>query len=258
MTASSGTERDNADLAAEYALGVLDGAARRSVERQAARDAGFARQIEDWQAQLGPLANAIPPEEPSQAVWARISADLDRMTRRLGMPASAQTPIQAAAGRERTGREVSAVWQWLGIGGMGLAVASLAALIVLGPANRALIGDRGLAGAGSTLTATLASSTGTPLFTVVIDRATSTATLIPVSAEPTDGRVPELWLLPPAGAAPKSLGLLDPNKPLRLVLKEQGLSAGTMALAVSLEPQGGSPTGAPTGPVVASGPLNQI
>jgi anti-sigma-K factor RskA len=28
-------------------------------------------------------------------------------------------------------------------------------------------------------------------------------------------------------------------------------------IAISVEPPGGSPTGAPTGPVVASGPLNQ-
>ena len=258
MTASSETERDNADLAAEYALGVLDGAARRTVERRATRDSDFAREIEDWQAWLVPLANEVPAEEPPQAVWARISADLDRMTRRLGTQASARPAETVAGGRVRTDRRVSAVWQWLGIGGMGLAVASLAALLVLGPGNGPLIGGPGSLDAGPTLTATLASTTGTPLFTVVVDRATSTATLIPVSLGPTDGRVPELWLLPPAGAAPKSLGLLDPNKPLRLVLKEQGLSAGNMALAVSLEPQGGSPTGAPTGPVVASGPLNQI
>ena len=258
MTASSETERDDADLAAEYALGVLDGAARRSVERRAAREPGFARGIEDWQARLGPLAKVVPAEEPPQAVWARISADLDRMTRRLGTQASARPAETTAGGRTRRGRTVSAVWQWLGIGGMGLAVASLAALLVFGPGNRPLIGEPGSPEAVPTLTATLASETGTPLFTVVIDRATSTATLIPVSIGPTEGRVPELWLLPPAGAAPKSLGLLDPNKPLRLVLREQDLSAGTMALAVSMEPRGGSPTGAPTGPVVASGPLNQI
>lgn len=254
MTASFETERDDADLAAEYALGVLDGAERRSVERRTMHDATFAREVEDWQARLGPMANAVPATEPPRAVWARISSDLDRMTRRsVSSERSAES-----AGRGRTGRTVSAVWQWLGIGGMGLAVASLAALLVLGPGHRALVGGPGSPVSGATLTATLASATGTPLFTVVIDRATSTATLIPVSSEPTDGRVPELWLLPPAGAAPKSLGLLDMNKPLRLVLKERGLSAGNTALAVSMEPEGGSPTGAPTGPVVASGPLSQI
>ena len=254
MTASFETERDDADLAAEYALGVLDGAARRSAERRAARDTGFARDVEDWQARLGPLALAIPVEEPPQAVWARISDDLERMTRRLGV----QAPLASEDRRPPVRRTVSAVWQWLGIGGMGLAVASLAALIALGPGNRALLGGAGEPRSGLTLTATLASESGAPLFTVVIDRATSTATLIPVAAEASDGRVPELWLLPPAGAAPKSLGLLDPSKPLRLVLKDEGYSAGNTALAVSLEPQGGSPTGAPTGPVVASGPLSQI
>ncbi len=250
MTASFETERDDADLAAEYALGVLDGAARRSAEWRAVRDAGFAREIEDWQARLGPLTSAVPAEAPSPAVWSHIAGNLDRMTRRLG----AQAPAEANAGREPRGRTVSAVWQWLGIGGMGLAVASLAALIALGPGSRGPIGP----GTGQTFTAMLASDTGAPLATVVIDPVDGSATLIPVANPDTAGRVPELWLVPAGGGAPKSLGLVDMTKPLRLQVKMPGLEQPNAALAVSMEPPGGSPTGAPTGPVVASGPLNQI
>lgn len=62
----------------------------------------------------------------------------------------------------------------------------------------------------------------------------------------------ELWLI--AGdAAPVSLGLIaDTPLPLPATLQPG------MILAVSLEPAGGSNTGAPTGPVLALGPLEDI
>jgi anti-sigma-K factor RskA len=70
-------------------------------------------------------------------------------------------------------------------------------------------------------------------------------------------RVLELWSVPPEGA-PRSLGLISASG--STVLKRERLPAtllkgGTAALAVSVEPPGGSPTGAPTGPVVFAGKL---
>lgn len=241
MSAPRDQEQDDADLAAEYVLGVLDGSTRRSVERRAAKDPAFAAEIDAWAERLGPLAAAVPPVEPLVGVWPRIAADLDRITRR---PAERSGP---------KGRRVSAIWQWLGIGAMGLAAASLAALIfVAGQDLAAPVATDG------TLTATLASDTGTPLVTVVIDMNTATATLIPVAGATEPGRVPELWLLPAGGGAPQSLGLISMERPLRVVLKGGELDAPETALAVSMEPEGGSPTGLPTGPVVASGALHSI
>ncbi|MEF2553915.1 anti-sigma factor [Aurantimonas sp. A2-1-M11] len=241
MTAAQDHERDDADLAAEYVLGVLDGAERRAVERQAATDASFAKEIDDWAERLGPLGAAVSPVTPPASLWPRIAGEIDWLTRRPG---------QRAAPR---GRRVSAIWQWLGLGGMGLAVASLGALI--------LVAGRDLAvppTASGTLTATLSAADGTPLLTVVIDTGTAEATLIPVVTAQEAGRVPELWLVPPQGGAPRSLGLIDMTHPLRLVLSDPEYGAADSALAVSMEPEGGSPTGLPTGPVVASGPLHSI
>ena len=82
-----------------------------------------------------------------------------------------------------------------------------------------------------------------------------TRTLTPVSL--TSDRVLELWSVPPQGN-PSSLGLISANG--ATVLKRGRLPAtllkgGTAALAVSVEPPGGSPTGVPTGPVVFAGKL---
>jgi len=65
----------------------------------------------------------------------------------------------------------------------------------------------------------------------------------------------ELWALP-AGAAPKSLGLIaeSDKAALKLVAAADQSLGDIPALAVSLEPKGGSTTGAPTGPVLFTGP----
>jgi anti-sigma-K factor RskA len=65
----------------------------------------------------------------------------------------------------------------------------------------------------------------------------------------------ELWAVP-ANGNPKSLGLIPSvdRAAIRLGAAADQSLADVPALAVSLEPQGGSPTGAPTGPVLYSGP----
>lgn len=64
-------------------------------------------------------------------------------------------------------------------------------------------------------------------------------------AAPAAGQAHELWIIAP-GAAPVSLGLLG-EAPLRV---EYPRPPAGWVLAVSVEPSGGSPTGAPTGPVI--------
>ena len=62
----------------------------------------------------------------------------------------------------------------------------------------------------------------------------------------------ELWAVPAQGA-PRSLGLVSAER-ATTVLRTQ-LLKDTAAFAVSVEPPGGSPTGAPTGPIVSVGQL---
>ncbi|MGH6927513.1 MAG: anti-sigma factor, partial [Dongiaceae bacterium] len=68
----------------------------------------------------------------------------------------------------------------------------------------------------------------------------------------------EVWMVPPGGA-PQSLGLFPSERSgttAVLVLPPEvveALSSPNSALAVSLEPKGGSATGQPTGPVLFSG-----
>ena len=73
------------------------------------------------------------------------------------------------------------------------------------------------------------------------------------------GRVPELWLIPP-GEAPKSLGLVSVDKAQLVVVPKallRALAKGS-TLAISLEPPGGAPQGVPTGPIIAKGGIESI
>jgi anti-sigma-K factor RskA len=71
-------------------------------------------------------------------------------------------------------------------------------------------------------------------------------------------RTLQLWMLPAAGN-PQSLGVIDTATVARVALSAPADEAlrNVPALAVSLEPRGGSPTGLPTGPVLFSGPVQR-
>jgi anti-sigma-K factor RskA len=130
-----------------------------------------------------------------------------------------------------------------------LAVALLRTPPAAPPIVVVLEGQAGTPAAGATFVASVAGDGQSMVMQPV-------AASVPLQAD----RVLELWSVPPerAGGAPKSLGLISASGVTvlpRSRLPKTLLEGGTAALAVSVEPPGGSPTGAPTGPVVFSGKL---
>jgi len=230
---------DDDIFAAEYALGVLDGPGRSRAARRVRRDAAFARAVEDWETRLAPMLTAIEPVEPPAGLWQAIDTDLARIAR----VRAALTPAAVPA---TTGR-VSHLWQWFGVGSFGLLAASLALLFVVVQPRPQL----------PPLTASLAAEGGgVPLYTAVVYPGALSATLVPVSANTDPAKAQQLWLIAPE-KNPVSLGLLSATAPLRIDITREQLAKGGM-LAISLEPPGGSPTGQPTGPVIATGKLKEI
>ena len=131
-------------------------------------------------------------------------------------------------------RGSQALWGWLA-GALTLGLAALALVFFLNqPGPPALV-------------ATLKSDTSDVVVVVEVRSGAIQATL--VSGAPQGDRVLELWQIV-GDAAPVSLGVFGAND----ALPETAFDAGQI-IAVSLEPSGGSPTGAPTGPVVALGSL---
>jgi anti-sigma-K factor RskA len=94
-----------------------------------------------------------------------------------------------------------------------------------------------------------------PAFLLTVDTQQRTVVVRRVSAGLENGRSYELWLIAGRATPPKSLGVVGSDefteRPLPVNVDIDALRAATFA--VSLEPAGGSPTGAPTGPVLFTG-----
>ena len=107
----------------------------------------------------------------------------------------------------------------------------------------------------SRLVAVLQQDPTTPAFLVSVDPASRTLTVRRVSAAPEPNRSYELWLISNKFPAPRSLGLVGASEFTARALPS-GFDADTLktaSYAISLEPSGGSPTGAPTGPILFKG-----
>jgi anti-sigma-K factor RskA len=96
-----------------------------------------------------------------------------------------------------------------------------------------------------------------PAFILTVDAASKSFTVRRVGAEPEQGKSYELWLVSDRLQAPRSLGVIGggdfTTRPALSSYDAATVNGATYA--VSLEPEGGSPTGAVTGPVVFSGKL---
>jgi anti-sigma-K factor RskA len=97
----------------------------------------------------------------------------------------------------------------------------------------------------------------TPAFLLTVDTGTRTMTVRRVAAGIEPGYSYELWMVSPRLGAPRSLGVVGNSeftqRPLLAAYDPDTVSSATYA--VSLEPEGGSQTGAPTGPVLWTGKL---
>ncbi len=109
------------------------------------------------------------------------------------------------------------------------------------------------------LVAVLQKDAQSPAFLVSVDLERRQLTIRAVAAKPQPGKSYELWLVHDELNSPRSLGVIGEGPltvgPTLASYAPNVIEQGT--LAVSLEPEGGSPTGAPTGPVLFTGKLIQ-
>lgn len=218
-------------LGAEYAAGTLRGRARRRLEALLPAHPALSAAVTRWQQRLMPLTQTVAPVEPPATVWPRIEE-------RLGFRAA------EAAAAPRWWQRL-AVWRGLAATATVAAIA-FAVLLAQPPVGQAPV--------VVVLAATSGPTQGQNAFVAGVSAdgsAVSMRPIVPVSVAP--DRVLELWAVPPQGA-PRSLGVISSTAPS--VVRRDRVPPGTDALAVSLEPPGGSPTGAPTGPILYAGRLS--
>jgi anti-sigma-K factor RskA len=242
----SGTAEDRDLLAAEYVLGVLEGAERADVIRRADRDDALRAAIADWEERLAPLASTVAPVTPPPALWQRVEASCGLMAAPLS-PVS----VQARAAVRRGFWDALGFWRGTTALGFGLA----AAIAVVAVVNRPVPPAPAPAPEIPLASAVLVPSQGAPAW---VAEATPDKTLVlrPLQRlAVASGKDLELWALPDGATVPKALGVITATG--QTVTVPASLH-GPMQLMVSLEQKGGSPTGLPQGPVLWQGHLSAL
>jgi anti-sigma-K factor RskA len=108
--------------------------------------------------------------------------------------------------------------------------------------------------------AVLQRDAASPAFLLTFDLDKRTLTVRTVRAERQPGKAYELWLVSDRFRSPRSLGLIGNEEFTQRpqLANYDAVTINRATYAVSLEPEGGSPTGAPTGPVLFTGKLLQV
>jgi anti-sigma-K factor RskA len=220
-------------LASEYVLGTLRGRARRRFERLLAEDGNLRALVGRWEGKLNLLADALPPVEPPKRIWEQIERSL--------WPGSPRTSIWSSL----------RLWRALAL------VSSTFALVLA-----AYLGLRPAPEVAPEVLAVLTSQEQQAGWVVTLTRAVPARLQVRALAglPPRPGESYELWIIPEGAKIPLSLGLLPVAGSAVLTVPDRLKDAVARpgALAVSLEPKGGSPTGLPTGPVLYQGRILRL
>lgn len=229
----------NADeaLAADFALGVLGRSEMRAAELRLLRDPAFRAAVEAWQTDLNPLAEQLVETAPAPDLWTRIAAEMD--------PVAVARPVPRGLWASLN------FWRTVSVASTTAAAVAVALLLVpVAPVAAPVVALEPL------LVATLKSTEGAVLISAAYDPIRHSVILSPSGSAPDAQHSPELWLID-GNAVPRSLGLIDMSRPnLRDIAIGQWRPG--VVLAVSIEARGGSTTGLPQGPVVATGKLSVI
>ncbi len=232
---------DDEVLAGEYVLGTLEADERTVFTTVLTQDQEKRDLVARWEARLAPLATRMPEVLPPSRVWNRIVDSL------FGAPEV--PPLRIVEGGlvvEDTARLRRSRNFWCGFSvASGALAASLAILVAYQETLRRW-------GSEPSYLAVVNRGGAEPALIVRVDLAKGQVFVRPVSTEVPAGKSLELWYIG-AGKAPVSMGLVD--RDLERVPLPEGAKVERATFAVTVEPEGGSPTGDPTGPIVYSGQL---
>ncbi|EPX80093.1 anti-sigma factor [Litoreibacter arenae] len=224
-------------LATEYALRLLTKDEEAAFEARMLDDRDLEALVAEAVNQFAPLSDEIAEERPSPAVKTALLADL------FG---EADTP--------------TSIWDRIGLWRATSFAATAAAVVMAvmlvtqqAPAPLPPASER-----GALFVSEIAAEDNSLRVLAVYDAATGGLQINRTAGAPAPDRALELWAI--AGDnAPVSLGLLPADAKGQLSLPEAlRADVGGLVLAISDEPTGGSPTGAPTGAVLAVGQVTDI
>jgi anti-sigma-K factor RskA len=212
-------------LAGRYVLGTMPRRARARFDRLIADDASFCAEVREWAEIFAPIDAAEVSVAPPPRVWRAIEAQL-----------GPEAPPPARSWFD-------SVWLWRGVAGFATAVAAALLIYVaaVGPPPAP----------PPNVVAVLMDKNGAPAW-IARSQGREFVSIMALGRQNIDAQHSfELWAI--TGGAPRPLGLLSPGLPYGEAIDAAAVPPTGGVLAISLEPAGGSPTGAPTGPVLFQG-----
>ncbi|MDQ0737242.1 anti-sigma factor domain-containing protein [Pseudomonas sp. W4I3] len=214
-------------LAADYAIGLMPATARRRFDALLLEDAALRVELGHWQDALASLTGSVPERPVPKHIWAGIKARIEPQA--LHIPAKKPFWMN--------------VRLWAAVFGIVVAV-WLGVLYQRDP--------------GAQYNATLMATNQQPALQIKAYADYLQVEPLALAAVASTQTL-ELWAVP-ADGKPVSLGLVPVSGEGRIPLSkaQRALLSAPLTLAVSLEPQGGSPTGQPTGPVLYQGQLASL
>jgi anti-sigma-K factor RskA len=231
------THKDQLDaLAGEYVLGLMTETERLAFEAQTDRDEAARKALREAQERFAELDMTAPPAVAPAGLWARIAVDIDQSEKIV--------PLRPAA-RRRTPAAGTRFWH-------GFTAAAAAALV--------------LAVIGFATIRTFVVRTQPQLIVVLLDAQAQPGAIIEASysgdsirvvpltnINVPEGKTLQVWTLPNPQTGPVSMGLLEQAR--AKILSDFNLPPPQpqQLYEITLEQAGGSPTGRPTGPIIAKG-----
>ena len=228
--------------AAEYVIGTLSAVERKAFEASLVNDSKAQKDVAFWQRAFGALNASVSPEKPPKAMWKRIEGALANVENSDETSNSgSQSPVAANDNMLAQMQKSRGRWR---MGAMAATIAALGLGVFIAQ-------DRVTGGlSGKEFIAVVNANGDQPSLVVNVNAATGEVTVRSIGVNRPDGKSLELWYVP-EGQKAVSVGLVGEGG---IDLRDITAKGGDL-LAISLEPQGGSPTGTATGPVIYTGKL---
>lgn len=241
MTSQQTSNPNLPELAGEYALGVLEGEELMRARELERTSTEFRDEVARWTVRLAPMLEEVNEVRPPASAFGAIE-------RRIARSGATDNVIELRRSLKR--------WRWAATGMSALA-ASLAIVVLTGVQPAGQSGRPVTAPAAPPMVAMLnAPEAGTKVVASWDPQAHQLVLAVPGELPSDTKHSHELWVIPRDGK-PRSLGTMPASRQMHMRLAEalaRLLEQGA-TIAISVEPPGGSPTGSPTGVVVASGAL---
>jgi len=240
---------DDALLAGELSLGVLEGDDLTAARRRQLSDPAFASAVEWWDARLARMAEAGGEIEPPAEILAGVHAELDRLQGSAGP--SSMAPLEPLNRRP-------AGWS-IGLATLGTAMAAAALVLYVSTPTTTGIVPPTEQVASPQLVAQLQDAEAGRRLASVIDTDARRLAITATGLDAVAGQITELWVIP-ADGVPRSLGEIPGSGTFERELDaaETALLAEGASLAVTFEQDEGIRHEAPSLPILLVGALDEV